>query len=606
MRDIESLAASSVFNELTLAQQARALALMRRRAVGRGEVLVGAGEVADGLFVVANGTFAAADERGGTERFGAGDIVGVAAFFSGTPHEATVTALRDAEVLELDRTGYARLAEVEPGIGNAFLGLLARRLNAAARRPLRPRRQGVDGAIAVVAAGREAVPPAFFAALRGALERTGAIVIDEDGARRLLGDVALDSTAAAVSLNRIEGERQVVLIAEGGSDAWAARCVRQADSVVMVTRGDAPGPELSPIERLACELHPAKSRRLVRLHRRRVGVVAGTAAWLGRIEVGLHHHVALEDDADVERLARFLSGRAVGMVAGGGGGLGPAHVGIWKAFTEAGASFDAYMGTSVGAAMLAGFAFLGDDETLADGTHDIFVKSRSFKRPTLPRYALLDHKVFDRALERAYGSSTRVEDCWKPFFAIATNLSTQQPEVIRSGLLWQAVRASSAIPCVLPPFITEDGTMLVDGGVMDNAPLGPMQQIKSGPNLVVHFGRGGEQQLQVAYEEVPGRGRLLVSLLNPRGRLPRMPRIMGMLFRTMLAHQRYELPAGEQDLVLVPPPLRGASMMSFDRHREVTAAAHAWARGEIDALRQAGSPALSAILAPEHDLAAAS
>lgn len=611
MKDIEILAGSSVFNELTPAQRARAMALMKRRGVARGEPLVAASDPAEALFVVSHGAFTTTPGNGAApERFCAGDIIGATAFFGGMPHSETVTAQRDAEVLEFDRTGYGRLAEIEPAVSTMFLAHLARRMNAGAQRPMRPRREGTFGAIAVVAAGVEPVPPAFFAALRRALERTGAIVLDRAGASELLGEIPPGARQAAALLNRIEGERQVVFLAEERSGEWAERAVRQADAVVMVTAGKAPGPELTATERLACELHPASARRLVRVHRRRVGVVSGTASWLARIEVGLHHHVSLEDNADIESLARFLTGWAIGFVAGGGGGLGPAHVGIYKAFREHGATFDVFMGTSVGAAMLAGFAFLGDHETLTAGTHDIFVKSRSFKRPTWPRYALLDHKVFDDALARAYGDTTRVEDCWRPFFAVATNLSTQRLELIRSGLLWQAVRASSAIPCVLPPFITEDGTLLADGGIMDDAPLAPMQQIKAGPNLVVHFGRTGEQRYQVSYEEVPGRMQLLASLVNPRARLPRMPRIMGMLFRTMLAHQRYELPAGPLDLVLSPPPLKGASLMSFDRHREVSGAAHAWAIERIAERAQAADPALAAILSPEggfeQELAAAS
>ncbi|MEX2373176.1 MAG: patatin-like phospholipase family protein, partial [Dehalococcoidia bacterium] len=167
------------------------------------------------------------------------------------------------------------------------------------------------------------------------------------------------------------------------------------------------------------------------------------------MEVALHHHISLEDDADLEGLGRFLTGRAIGFVAGGGGGFGPAHVGIYRAFREKGVTFDAFVGTSVGSAMLAGFAFLGEHDTLTAGTDDIFVKSRSFKRLTVPRYSLIDHKVFDEALARAYGSTTMVEDCWRPFAAVATNLSAQSLELIRSGLLWKAVRASSAIPCIL-------------------------------------------------------------------------------------------------------------------------------------------------------------
>ena len=66
--------------------------------------------------------------------------------------------------------------------------------------------------------------------------------------------------------------------------------------------------------------------------------------------------------------------------------------------------FDIFVGTSVGSAMAAGFAKNLEAEHLERGTHEIFVRSRSFRRPTWPRYALLDHKAFDRALADQYGA----------------------------------------------------------------------------------------------------------------------------------------------------------------------------------------------------------
>ena len=110
------------------------------------------------------------------------------------------------------------------------------------------------------------------------------------------------------------------------------------------------------MEAFAFATHPSARRRLVRLHERRTGSVEGTAAWLAEREVGMHHHVALEDDRDFRSLHRFLAGRALGYVAAGGGGFGPAHIGVFKAFAEHGVNFDILGGASVGAAVLGGFA----------------------------------------------------------------------------------------------------------------------------------------------------------------------------------------------------------------------------------------------------------
>ena len=195
------------------------------------------------------------------------------------------------------------------------------------------------------------------------------------------------------------------------------------------------------------------------------------------------HHVCLDDASDVESLVRFLTGRAVGLIAGGGGAFGPAHVGIFKAFRERGVAFDIYGGSSVGSAMAGAFAILASPDEIRSAVQETFVRRRALNRFTWPRYGLLDHGVFDEELRRLYPG--RIEDAWRPYFAVATNLSTFSIHVMREGPLWQAIRASCAIPGVLPPFFDASGHMLVDGGVADNVPVGVMHALKAGPNLVI-------------------------------------------------------------------------------------------------------------------------
>ncbi|WP_082903661.1 patatin-like phospholipase family protein [Devosia elaeis] len=583
---------------LTAAQMNLLAAHAQIRSLQKGEVLFRAGDPGRAFYVVLRGVLACAPnaDLAVYREVEAAMAVGELAFLCSGNHEETATALRECDVLEISRTTYDQTLQADPSFAAALLTLAVQRLHHGDDRSQR-RPGGTRRAIAFVRGGHEKLPSAFFDRLRTQLEIESYTVVDRDAINRQFGKRSVFDPAVRDWLDQLErGARTVFYLADDELTDWTELCIRRADEVVLATCGNTPLAELTATERMVERWHPQSACRLVRLHPRRRGVVEGTAAWLARTPVFLHHHLSLEDNADIEALIRFLTGRAVGFVAGGGGGYGPAHVGIYRAFRERGGTFDIFMGTSVGAAMLAGFAFLGEHDTLTAGTHDIFVRSRSFKRPTWPRYGLLDHKAFDGALERAYGAETRVEDCWKPFFAIATNLSDNRMEIIRSGLLWQAVRASSAIPCVLPPFYTTDGKMLVDGGVMDDAPLGPMQQFKSGPNLVVHFGRAGGQRYNVSYGSLPGRGKLLAALLNPRRRLPRAPRPLSVLFRTMLAHQRYELPATPHDLILNPPAFPGASLMSFDRHMDVFNAAHAWAQKEIAARLDDKDQAIQAIL----------
>ena len=157
---------------------------------------------------------------------------------------------------------------------------------------------------------------------------------------------------------------------------------------------------------------------------------------------------------------------------------------------------------------------------------------------------------------------------------------------------------------MLPPVFTEDGRMLVDGGVIDNIPVQPMKALKTGPNLVVHFGlRGKQQRFEVDYASIPGRWRLVRQMLTPAGRrkLPAVPNPIDVLQRCVGMHQSPELlPVGPLDLVLTIPALAGANLLDFDRHSEVFDAAYQWCRGRIDELTEAGDAALAAILATKN------
>jgi NTE family protein len=182
---------------------------------------------------------------------------------------------------------------------------------------------------------------------------------------------------------------------------------------------------------------------------------------------------------------------------------------------------------------------------------------------------------------------------------VATNLSTHGIELIRSGLVWEAVRASSAIPGLLPPFYTRDGAMLVDGCLIDNVPLGPMHQLKSGPNVVVHFGEPSIVTFDVDYSALPGRFELLASLLMPfrKKLLPQAPSAVNVLWRSLVAHQRYDiLPTTPLDMVMRPPIPPDIDVTDFDRHSDIFAASYLWAKNTIAALEAEGSPALEAIL----------
>jgi len=592
----------ALFRTLGSEQRLRALRALVRKDLLRGELLVAQGEPSDSLYMVLHGALAVrrAGELEPLAELRAGEIVGEIGFFANIPRTTDVVAIRDTSMLVLTRAAYQELAKDAPAIVEALLAALARRFAKETARLTPLRLSPKARTVALIDGGNAPSPDLFERRMREGLAAIDAEIVDPARLASMFPGRDLDRPEVADWLNKLEHTAPLVVYF-GGREAtpWARKAIRQADMVVFLCRGAAPAAPLTEVETFACSVHAASSRRLVRIHDQRRGEVRGTAAWLTRLPSFMHHHVALQDQVDIDSLIRFLSGRAIGFVASGGGSFGTAHVGLYKAFRERGVMFDIFVGTSVGSAMAAGFAKNLEAEDLERGTHEIFVKGRSFRRPTWPRYSLLDHKVFDRALAEQYGRDCRIEDCWRPFAAVATNLSTHNLELIRSGPLWQAVRASSAIPGLLPPFYTKDGAMLVDGCLIDNVPLGPMHQLKSGPNLVVHFGEQAIETFDVDYAALPGRFELLASMLVPfRKRLfPSAPSAVNVLWRSLVAHQRYDiLPTTPLDVVMRPPIPADIDVTDFDRHTDIFNASYLWARSAIAELEAEASPALEALL----------
>jgi NTE family protein len=544
----------------------------------RGAVLIEQGAPADVLYLVLSGRFSihVGGAPAAVAEIGQGQLIGEIGFFAGLARTATVVAVRDSRVLRITREQFATFSHTSPDLLRSIIASLARRLGGVVGPGLRG--PGPVRTMTVIPAGASEAAPEFVAHLQTILGRIGRTLVltDADIAARF-GRSALDHPEVFDWLNALESEFEFVLyVAHAEVTDWTRKCIRQSDAILLVARAGA-SPKPNAVEQFACAIHRPSARRLVLLHAARSPVVTGTAAWLAPRDVFMHHHVALASDADVERLARFLSGRAVGFVAGSGGALGSAHLGVFKAFREAGVQFDIMGGTSVGSAMAAGLSFGVDPERVDDGTHNIFVKSRSFRRLTIPRYALLNHKVFDRALQAEYGD-VLIEDLWMPFFAVSSNLSTQSVHLHRRGPVWEAVRASGSIPGVLPPFLTRDGEMLVDGALLDNIPLTSMRTLKTGPNIVVALSMEAPPRSRASYQDIPGPLELLWKMINPfaKATLPQIPSALQVIMLSMFANSRTALPLADGDVLVAPPPPHDLRFSGWDRHTEVFMHGYQW------------------------------
>src|SRR5207244_13001009 len=100
-----------------------------------------------------------------------------------------------------------------------------------------------------------------------------------------------------------------------------------------------------------------------------------------------------------------------------------AHIGLYKALTQAGLAFDIMGGTSGGGAMTAAFAMGSHPDDVDRATHEIFVANKAMRRYTWPRYSLLDHSHYDRQLAKYY-SGIDIDDMRLPHRTVTTDHCT--------------------------------------------------------------------------------------------------------------------------------------------------------------------------------------
>jgi NTE family protein len=579
------------------------LALLEARLlpihVPRGACIVTESDEADALFVVLSGRFAV--EIGGhsepVTEIGQGATIGEIAFFSGGARTATVRAIRDSVVVRLSRMCFDEITARSPAIWNAIASTLASRLAAQTRKnsalrasplaktnaSLRPR------TIALIRAGPAPVPARFIENFMAASsDADGTLIVTSSGIGVHVTNGASGDAASTEALNDLEARfHTIVFIADNELTPWSEKAIRQADAILAVAAHPT-GPlggivPHNALEEFAFTLHKPSAFRLAILHQR-AGAVQGTRHWLGGREPHMHHHVALDDTVDMARLWRFLRGDAIGFVACGGGAFCAAHIGVYKAFREAGTSFDFFGGTSGGAAMTAAFAQDIDPEEIDARVHRMFIEGKALARYTLPRYSLLDHTHFDAHLQTEYGNVC-IEDVWKPYFAVSADLSNAALEVHRTGPLWEAIRSSAAIPGLLPPYCRADGRMLVDGSVIANVPVEVIHALKSGPNVIVSFDAPGAKSTAFDYAALPGRRELLWKWVNPfaAGMLPNAPSAATVLVRSLMANRgHYERHLGPEDWLLIPPTPDNMGALDWRRHTEIMAGAYRHTQAEIE------------------------
>ena len=322
--------------------------------------------------------------------------------------------------------------------------------------------------------------------------------------RARLGKSALTGENQDYRLNSWLGQQEdrhscVILQCDPSVTRWTRKCLRHADIVLVVALAAA-GPVLSDTERELESLARRVRKELVLLWPADTDRPVGTQAWLrrrawlsGHLQVRMpermtrhssrarvwRQYAALADSpadlhSDFSRLGRHLAGRSVGLVLGGGGARGAAHLGMIHSLVEAGIPIDRLGGTSIGAFMGGLWALHRDFARVWSASEDWF---RFMTEPlnlldlTYPIVSLFSGGYFNQSIKTAFPEQICIEDLWLPFYCVTTDISTSSERVHRTGPIWRYVRASMSYAWILPPICDPtDGHLLMDGCYVNNVP----------------------------------------------------------------------------------------------------------------------------------------
>lgn len=464
--------------------------------VSSGDVLYRQGEPGDGLHILHTGRMQVdvySEDKADIKTVGvlrAGDVVGEISLFTGGSRSATVVATRDSTLGYLSRKDFDQLMDSYPSIKLDIAYFIINRLTESQNNKISP--VHVIKSIAVMPLDNQSETHLFSDQLHQSLQHYGSVGLVESSAVTAFYSDTTDETQQKHELeleqylDNIEEENDfVVLVADSFKSSWTMKCATFADAIIFVSKAASSIDEavkyFQNVTNSWRQITPIYD--LVLLHNQQAGCPKNTKYWLKNLPVKRHHHMHIGQQDDISRLARILTGNSVSLVLSGGGARGFAHLGVIRAIREAGIPIDMIGGVSQGAIIAAGVAMEWDDKRMLEEYKAAYVDDNPGNDYTLPIFSIIKGEKMSKRLRRHFGD-VEIEDLKVSFFSVSSNLSSGDEKIHRSGSLCQSLKASSAIPAILPPII-ENSEVLVDGSVLNNLPVNVAREIMGGHIIAV-------------------------------------------------------------------------------------------------------------------------
>lgn len=423
-----------------------------------------------------------------------GELVGEYGPLCGEPRSASAVALTPVDYLELDRDQLLGLLQDHATFQARVLASLAE----AASLGRDPRRAPLDTVLI-----HDATPGSRLS--REALDQLG------EPLQRLARTAGHSHAARVVRLEAGEEQRLHGLLADATRSGELT--VLFSDDPALLSRrnqllidrllilGDGQATSLSLPETLD------ENALLVRLWPQEQHTPS-SRPWATQRRYAQVLNLQPERPLHLERLARASLRRQNVLVLGGGGSRGFAHIGALRAMEELGlADIDMVMGVSIGALVASLAAFEHPAEEIFANLERVIIKARPYGL-TLPRDSLFTLRNSRQELQRFFGS-TRIQDSWLPLRCFSANLSSKRLHAWSQGDIPTAVIASMSVPGIFPPVEDGQGQRHVDGGILNNLPVGEARRESDGRIIAISL--GSLPQPGPGSRERPSLGRTIID-----------------------------------------------------------------------------------------------
>lgn len=512
------------FSQLSSEGLARLRHLADVRFYAAGSVICRKGEAGGAFFAVASGgvNIQLGPDCDTNISLRPGQVFGEMSLLSGMPISATVSAARDTSVYALSKESFLEMLETQPVLHQALVHMFIERIRHRSSFPSDLR----IPPCALIVAPRSSESERFRLAVFHAVEHyaPGSLYIDtvsthgwnavsppagQDvlplSARSLRGaDASAGRTCYAIeegagwvsrliqNWRRCGSAGRVLVIAAGIDEVGSLKsCLEHVDSVVLPEdasgEGDAAGMPASGFG-LARVSHVRIGSRREANSRQRVGPwffsVAPDELDRARDPDPVHRWDRTRAP-NLDWIARWITGREIGIAMSSGAAGGFAHLGVLQVLEDAGVPVDYLCGTSMGGAVALLCAKTGSAARSIEISRDLVSRSRKIVDVALlPRSALLAGKKAGRIVDSLWGHATFAE-LDRPAAVVASDLVNGERFVFDRGPAAVAVLATTAIPGIFPP-ISCQGRMLVDGAVVSRIPLDLLEWRRCGLKIAVN------------------------------------------------------------------------------------------------------------------------